>query len=212
MLDAARTLFSQHGYAATTMQAVAKLAETSVGNLYFQFNSKDALFLAVVDDLVREIAVTTDEARALFEPGLEQVVASFYTSIMATLAHRQLAALVLIGDGTASLRAEVLERFTMRVKDKVFGTASLPLGDEAVVFGTHAAIGSGFHLLGRYLSDETVKDSDLARFVAQWNCQALGYTPDTVKPLVAAVSERIHRAGVLERLKPRRGSVDITRA
>lgn len=43
ILESALTLFTEHGYAATTMRAVAEHAEVSTGNAYYYFESKEHL-------------------------------------------------------------------------------------------------------------------------------------------------------------------------
>ena len=47
MLDAAYRLFSQHGYEATTMQAVADDAGVAVQTVYFTFHTKGGLLAAI---------------------------------------------------------------------------------------------------------------------------------------------------------------------
>ena len=50
LLDVARTVFVEHGFAATTMHAIAARAGISKASLYRDHPSKDALFAAVVTD------------------------------------------------------------------------------------------------------------------------------------------------------------------
>src|SRR5687767_10889721 len=60
LLDAAETLFGSHGYAGTTMAAIARQAGVTSNALYWYFPSKDDVFAAVLarhfdraqDDLV----------------------------------------------------------------------------------------------------------------------------------------------------------------
>lgn len=47
ILDAAATLFAEGGYEATTTEAIAAKAETSIGSVYQFFPNKDALFDAI---------------------------------------------------------------------------------------------------------------------------------------------------------------------
>jgi AcrR family transcriptional regulator len=49
VIDAARTLFLAQGYPATTIEAIADAADTSLPTLYRQFGSKRELLSAVVD-------------------------------------------------------------------------------------------------------------------------------------------------------------------
>lgn len=49
LLDAARPLFAEHGYAATSLEQVAKSARVTKGAIYHHFRDKRALFTAVVE-------------------------------------------------------------------------------------------------------------------------------------------------------------------
>lgn len=49
IVDGAKTLFIQHGYPATTLEAVADASDTSLPTLYRLFSSKRAILKAVLD-------------------------------------------------------------------------------------------------------------------------------------------------------------------
>jgi AcrR family transcriptional regulator len=49
ILAAAKRVFAKHGYHATTMADVAKAARISYGSVYWYFDSKEALFHALMD-------------------------------------------------------------------------------------------------------------------------------------------------------------------
>lgn len=53
MLAAARVIFARKGYAATTLDDVAELAEFGKGTLYNYFPNKEALFSSVLEDIFR---------------------------------------------------------------------------------------------------------------------------------------------------------------
>ncbi len=55
LLDAARELFAEHGYAAVSVGEIAARAGVTTGALYHQFASKQGLFGAVYADLVRGV-------------------------------------------------------------------------------------------------------------------------------------------------------------
>jgi len=55
ILDAALTLFLQHGYAATSMASVASDASVSKPTVYNHFPSKQILFAAVVEEMVSRL-------------------------------------------------------------------------------------------------------------------------------------------------------------
>ena len=50
VLDAALRVFAERGYSETAIDEVARASETSKGGLYFHFPSKQALFLALLDE------------------------------------------------------------------------------------------------------------------------------------------------------------------
>ncbi len=63
ILDAARSMFSERGYAATTVDDIAAAAELSKGTVYLYFSSKDELYASVVlegfdklEERLRELA------------------------------------------------------------------------------------------------------------------------------------------------------------
>lgn len=55
ILDKARTLFSQKGYAATSMDDICNATGRSIGNVYYYFKSKEELFLYLFEQIVVEI-------------------------------------------------------------------------------------------------------------------------------------------------------------
>ena len=77
LVATARTMFLRDGYSATSLEKVAEEAGFSKGAVYSNFDGKDALCLAVLDTLHRDVAdavlgsfsgaVTLDEALATFD-------------------------------------------------------------------------------------------------------------------------------------------------
>ena len=54
LVDVARTLFTQHGYAGTSLDQVVAGAQVTKGALYHHFTGKQALFEAVFDEVEEE--------------------------------------------------------------------------------------------------------------------------------------------------------------
>jgi TetR/AcrR family acrAB operon transcriptional repressor len=72
LLDAAESCFAEHGYHATTVDAIAERAGVSKGAVYWHFESKRDVFTALVDRLVdavqprwQELALGPSPAAAL---------------------------------------------------------------------------------------------------------------------------------------------------
>ncbi len=62
LLDAARHLFTERGYAGTGREQIAARAGVTRGALYHHFASKEALFRAVVEELEGELAEQAADA------------------------------------------------------------------------------------------------------------------------------------------------------
>jgi TetR/AcrR family transcriptional regulator, mexJK operon transcriptional repressor len=94
IVDAARMLFLENGYAVTSMDAVAMRAGISKGTLYNRFGSKAELFAAIVRDRVaewgRHDAVSTRPPVGDIEALLEHHV----TTTLNSLADPEIAAFV----------------------------------------------------------------------------------------------------------------------
>ena len=72
VLDAAAELFVTQGYAGTTLRQIAAAAGIQAGSIYHHFDSKDALFVAVLrngmtvmNDAFDEAANAADQTHAL---------------------------------------------------------------------------------------------------------------------------------------------------
>jgi AcrR family transcriptional regulator len=69
LIAAARGHFGERGYEATSIEAVLETAGVARGALYHHFATKEALFEAVLDQVVEEIAArAADAARAAGNP------------------------------------------------------------------------------------------------------------------------------------------------
>lgn len=60
ILDAAIQLFARHGYAATDLQILADFLKLGKGTLYRHFGSKEKLFLAAADRVMRKLRAHID--------------------------------------------------------------------------------------------------------------------------------------------------------
>lgn len=85
ILEAAATLFLQHGYGAVSMDAIAKEAGVSKATLYAHFAGKDALFATLVKQECGQLvtAVSQDELERLSPAqALDRIARSFLTMLM----------------------------------------------------------------------------------------------------------------------------------
>ena len=66
LLHAARTLFGEQGYAATSLDEITNAAKVTKGALYHHYNGKQELFAAVYEQVKREVSERA--ATAFLEP------------------------------------------------------------------------------------------------------------------------------------------------
>ena len=92
ILDVAAEFFSVQGYRETSMSEVAKLAGVADGTVFYNFRSKEALYLAVLEAFRDSIRSALDDYRAAHEfgSGLAMVegLVRFYIDLAEVMAER----------------------------------------------------------------------------------------------------------------------------
>lgn len=96
VLDAALRVFAQAGYNDTAVEAIAQASNTSKGGLYFHFPSKQALFLALLDEASEALLRNVREAMASETDPLAKGDAALLEVLRQFGDHRLLARLLLI--------------------------------------------------------------------------------------------------------------------
>jgi AcrR family transcriptional regulator len=81
LLETARRLFEDRGYAATSIDAIATAAGVTRGALYHHFPTKHALFEAVVDDIQRELFEHVDRSARKEEHAWDSFIAGWTSSL-----------------------------------------------------------------------------------------------------------------------------------
>jgi AcrR family transcriptional regulator len=73
LVKAARELFVQNGVRRTSMEDVARHANVAKGTVYLAFDSKEALFRAVCQDLCDELLTRSEAAVSSATSGIERI-------------------------------------------------------------------------------------------------------------------------------------------
>lgn len=170
VLEAALTLFGEHGVSGTTLQMIADRIGVGKASVYYQFHSKEDIVAAAAqpmfDDMARVLAI----AEAVSDPATRREIAvSGFVDV--SVRHRRLAA-VLTGDpvleSLIQSRADLTE-MTERYMELLLGGAHGPAGRvviSMVTKGVYAAV------TDKTLAD--VSDEDLGRTLLQAARQLLG--------------------------------------
>ncbi len=87
VLDAAERAFTRDGYHGVTMETLAAEADVSVGSIYQHFTNKDGLYLEVAERATDLFAGYLEQAYAVSDSPLEQVMASGHAYLLFHLEH-----------------------------------------------------------------------------------------------------------------------------
>ena len=184
LMAAACKLFSEQGYEATTLQQIVKEARTSIGNCYFYFPNKEAILLAVAADLRQEVTQIIDHAIEQLPLGPGLLAVALYVGTLAVLERPQTARFALSDGAHPSLRPLTMSLFTARVEDALVAMPGLfaDWPDANPQMAAAAWHGASSHVLEGYVTGR-IKDQpeQLARFLARWNLQAIGLSPQLVQ-------------------------------
>jgi len=92
ILQAATLLFSKNGFRHTSIEEIANMTGVADGTIFYHFKNKEGLFLAILDNLKKDIIKQVSEffSGREFDNGLQMVEAavSFYIRLEGVLKHR----------------------------------------------------------------------------------------------------------------------------
>jgi TetR/AcrR family transcriptional regulator, fatty acid metabolism regulator protein len=116
ILRAALRIFAQKGYHRALVDDIVDESGTSKGAVYHHFPNKEALFLALVDELSARLAESIAEAIAGAHGALGKVEAALRAGLLTFAQHQDLARILLLesvslGAAYEAKRAEVHGRF-----------------------------------------------------------------------------------------------------
>lgn len=83
ILEAAKTLFLNEGYAGLRLRRVAEMADISLGNLTYYFSSKADLFESMIDKVLTEYSQKSDEFLKLYANNPEERANSYFGFLFA---------------------------------------------------------------------------------------------------------------------------------
>lgn len=88
LIQTAKRIFADRGYAAATMGDIASAAGVAKGTPYLYFEDKTALFYAVFENFAAEMAASTDAARDPADTAMEQLRAIALSAVDRMDCHR----------------------------------------------------------------------------------------------------------------------------
>lgn len=88
LLDAAAKLFAERGFHATSMRDIAKTVGMLSGSIYYHFESKDEMLLAVYEEGLRRVTEMVEAAVAQQSDSWQRLEAACAAHLQALIAHR----------------------------------------------------------------------------------------------------------------------------
>src|SRR4051794_11575649 len=145
IVAAARKLFAEQGYEASSVQQIVREAGTSVGNFYFYFANKEAVLQAVTEQFAEEVTHAVDDAVSRAPSGAAQLAALSYASTRALLRDLALARHILV---------PILEQLAQRTRQLLAANPKLLRGGVDVNMAALAWQGSQAQVLGAAIAGE----------------------------------------------------------
>jgi len=134
ILQAALEIFARKGYHRAIVDDIVRASGTSKGAVYHHFPTKEALFLALVEEFSNHLATSVAEAIENRQGALGKVEGALQAALQTFAGHRELARILLLeavslGATYEAKRAEVHSRFAVLIKgylDQAVGEGSIP--------------------------------------------------------------------------------------
>jgi len=175
ILDAAEQIFKRYGYSKTTMDDIAREAMIGKGTIYYYFNTKEDIFLAIMSKVIAEISKTLKERIDKSETFEGKIKVLFAEPYQHFLRHHDLIIQVINNESPAflkkitefksanleSLRALLAEVFTFGIDNHVIKEKYIPFIDKIIetIFKWVHFMGECIHKdISTQTIDETIGD------------------------------------------------------
>ena len=161
LLDAGRWIMSQKGIDAATMLEIAERADVGAGTVYNYFKSKDDLAIAVLEELMHELALKIEQVTNTFDDDA-QVYAFGIRTVIDTATHdtrrRQL---LHRSEVMANAMFVQMGPFAIRDLEKATAAGRFMVDDARLTWkmATHAIVGVALAVTGDELPDSVINET-----------------------------------------------------
>ncbi len=192
ILRAARKLFARRGYDATTMRQVADAAGTSIGNLYFYFENKEALLETLMGEARAPLWQWADAAAARLPLGPARLAILLYANALGLLGlDRDLTRAVIVEGAPPEIAERIVAVHRARVRDAL--RTNFPrIPEDELELAASAWVGAGRGLLERLVRGEIEREPiGIAEYAVRWNLRALRVAEPEIEAAVAAATRAV---------------------
>mgnify|MGYP001054775289 CR=1 FL=1 len=203
IIAAAKKLFTENGYEATTMQDVVRKASTSIGNCYFYFSNKESLLLVVVKDIIAEAWNSLHPAFSNVSGVAVRLGYALYQNITLLLEHKHIGRLMLRALSLPAIKDAVLDEYWRRVKFIADESPEL-FNHVDVDLKIHAAQGAGLALVEMNLMNNRPHDPvQVGFFYTRYVLNALDFPKDIVEETMKTIGNAVAPKHRLDSAAPR---------
>ena len=158
VIDAARVLFIERGYQATSLQMIADALGVTKAAVYHQFPTKAEILHAVVDPAIREMAAIGLRAEVAATPAdsFDQALDGLVDLVME---HGDIAAMIRRDAAVAELLAAdgTFAELTARLDSALIGAAPTPAARAALIIAGGGLMMAGSDPASRHVDDGTLR-------------------------------------------------------
>lgn len=186
ILRAAGKLFAAHGYEATTMQDIVTEARTSIGNIYFYFENKEALMRALLETAFVEMFDASEQRAAHIEEGAERVGTIIAVNATAFLTARSRLLDILTSDSRLGV-VQRLGDISVERWRHILHDAFPDRDTEELSLAAGAIWGVNRSIVERIARGPFTTDvREAVGFMVRWTLRALGVQPSRIDRIVAS--------------------------
>jgi len=144
LIAAGRAVMARKGIDAATMHEIAELADVGAGTVYSYFKSKDDLAIAVLEELMHELALRIEAVTNTFEDPAQVYAYGLRTMIDTATQDSRWQQLLVRSEVMANAMFRRMGPFAIRDLETATAAGRFKVDDAALVFrmSTHAVVGT----------------------------------------------------------------------
>ncbi|NLI11773.1 TetR/AcrR family transcriptional regulator [Pelotomaculum propionicicum] len=183
IMQAAQTVFAEHGYHGTSIKEIARKAGLATGTIYLYLRNKEALFAALVDEIYEMVLSKIAERRKEAQDVQGKLRASMEAAIDTLGQNRALAKVILlqtansnqaVSEQLADLLGRLAELVEEDIKESIETSQIAPLDSR---IAATAFVGTFYNVVLTWLREDS--PSSLAEVIGplvEYNLRGLGFT------------------------------------
>ncbi len=183
IINAAKEVFTEHGYEGTSIKEIARRAGVATGTVYLYLRNKEALFNAIIDEVYETVLQEIVRERQKANNRRDKLKASMAAALQTLGKHRDLARLVMtpsndrvpkVGVHLADLTNRLVQLVEADLAEAI-EAGEIPAQD--IHLAAVAFVGTFYHTFSDWLQQESpVPLHHVVETLSAYNLRGLGFT------------------------------------